>query len=286
MGFFSDAGHFLFGDPAAKRDPTIQGANTDYATGVIKNALGTVGTRAAPQAGGVQLGAAAQVDPTQQAQFRAGQMQQIGQLQGIASGQQQGAGEMAVNRQLSQALAAQHSAAASARGANAMLAGREGARQAANLGVTGAGLAQQAAAGDQMNAQGLLAQALGQGRGQDISLAGQNAGFNQERMMGQGQIDSATQLANLHAQLTQNGMNDQAALAYLSQLTGMDEANLRAQLGEQQVMAGQRRGGFLGDALQAAGGLMGGYGALKGGGGGGGSGGGGGYGDNLMAPGT
>ncbi|MBP9863234.1 MAG: hypothetical protein KBD62_35135 [Kofleriaceae bacterium] len=257
---------WLLGEDAAKRDPSIQGANTGYATDAIKNALGTVGNRAAPQAGGVQLGNAAQVDPTQQAQFRAGQMQQIGQLQGIASGQQQGAGEMAVNRQLAQALAAQHSAAASARGANSMLAGRDMARNAANLGIAGAGQAQQAAQGDQMQAQGMLAQALGQGRGQDLSLAGQNAGFNQERMMGQGQLDSATQLANLHAQLTQTGMNDQAALAYMAQLLGMDEANLRAQLGEQSIMAGQRKDGFLGDALQAGGGLMAGYGALTGGG--------------------
>ena len=33
----------------------------------------------------------------------------------------------------------------------------------------------------------------------------------------------------------------------------MDEANLRAALQEQQLMAGQRSGGFLGDALQAGG---------------------------------
>lgn len=257
---------WLLGDNKAKLDPTIQGQNTDYATGVIKGALGTVGTRAAPQAGGIQLGQAAQVDPTQQAQFRAGQLAQVGQLQAIANGQQAGAGELAVNRQLAQAIAAQRSAAASARGANAMLAGREAARNTANLGIAGAGQAAQAQMQDQAQAQGLLAQALGQGRGQDLTMAGQNAGFQQERMLQQGQLDSATQLANLHAQLTQNGMNDQAALAYLSQLTGMDQANIQAALQEQGIMAGQRSGGFLGDALQASGGLMAGYGAMKGGG--------------------
>ena len=197
----------------AKLDPTIQGQNTDYATGVIKGALGTVGTRAAPQAGGIQLGQAAQVDPTQQAQFRAGQLAQVGQLPGD---RERSAGRRGRARRESPAGAGDRGAAVGGgqrAHANAML---RAARPRATpptwdrrRGPGGAGTMQ-----DQAQAQGLLAQALGQGRGQDLTMAGQNAGFQQERMLQQGQLDSATQLANLHAQLTQNGMNDQAALAY------------------------------------------------------------------------
>jgi hypothetical protein len=118
---------------------------------------------------------AAQVDPIQQAQFRQMQLQQAQQLQRIASGQAQGAGELAAQRQVQNALAAQQAMARMARGGNAGMAQLGAARNAANVGLAGAGLSQQAALQDQMNAQNALTGALGQGRGQDLSLAGQNA---------------------------------------------------------------------------------------------------------------
>lgn len=125
---------------------------------------------------------AAQLDPTQQAQFRAMQMAQAQQLQRIASGQQQGAGELAAQRQVQNALAAQQAQARMARGGqNAALAFRQGARNAAGIGLSGAGMAQQAAMQDQMNAQNALSGVLGQGRGQDLSLAGNNAQLAQNQ---------------------------------------------------------------------------------------------------------
>ncbi len=124
----------------------------------------------------------AQLDPTQQAQFRAMQLAQAQQLQRIASGQQQGAGELAAQRQVQNALAAQQAQARMARGGqNAALAFRQGARNAAGIGLAGAGMAQQAAMQDQMNAQNALTGALGQGRGQDLSLAGNNAQLRQNQ---------------------------------------------------------------------------------------------------------
>lgn len=149
----------------------------------------------------------AQVDPTQQAQFRNAQMQQLGQLQRIAGGQQQGAGELAVQRQVQNALAAQQAQARMARGGqNAALAMRQGARNAAGIGLSGAGQAQQAAMGDQMNAQGLLANVAGQGRQQDLGLAGQNAQLQQGYQqllgnMGQGELSS---MASMYGAAQQN----------------------------------------------------------------------------------
>lgn len=125
---------------------------------------------------------AAQIDPNQQAQFRQMQMQQAQQLQGIASGQQQGAGELAAQRQVQNALAAQQAQQHMIRGGgNAGLGLLAGARNAAGVGISGAGMGQQAAMQDQQMAQGQLANSLNQGRGGDLQMAGQNAGFQNQR---------------------------------------------------------------------------------------------------------
>lgn len=133
---------------------------------------------------------------------RQSQLGQIQQLQGIASGHQQGAGELAAQRQTQNALAGQQSLAHGARGGNAALAYRNAANNAAAIGLSGAGMAQQAGMQDQMAAQGMLTNAMGQARGQDIS-----------------QLDQ---------QLRAMGMQDQTRLAYLAQLTGMDATQLQA----------------------------------------------------------
>lgn len=161
--------------------------------------------------------------------FRNGQMTQIGQLQGIASGQQQGAGELATGRQVQNALAAQFAGARMARGGNSGLAQLGAAQNNAGIGLAGAGQAQQAALQDQTAAQGLLSQSLGQARGQDSQI----------------------QLANMDAKLRQMGMDDQMRLEYLKQLTGMDQAQLQMAL--QQKQANQQQAGSM---LQAGGGAM------------------------------
>jgi hypothetical protein len=177
---------------------------------------------------------AAQVDPTQQAQFRNMQMQQAQQLAAIASGQQKGAGELAADRSVQQAMAAQQAQAASARGgANAALAFRQSARNQAGIGLSGAGQAQQAALQDQLNAQQALTGALGQGRGQDIGMGTTNA------------------------QLAQNqyGQN-------LGALTGINGQQLGAQQNAMQAALGQQ--GILGGLLNTGGALLG-MSALRGG---------------------
>jgi hypothetical protein len=172
------------------------------------------GNRAAPQA-------------ANNSPFAGYQLQQVGQLQRIASGQQQGAGELASQRQVANSQAAQQAMARMARGPNAALAYRNAANNQSQLGLAGAGQAQQAALQDQQSAQGLLTQALGTGRSQDQQMA----------------------LANLDAQLRMQGMNDQQRQAYLQALLQMNSDQLRVASGQAQN-PGQ---GMLGGLLAAGG---------------------------------
>lgn len=126
------------------------------------------------------------------------------ELRKIASGQQVGAGEMAVNRQVGQATAGQQSNAMMARGSNAPLAARAAARNTADIGVNGAGIAAGAQLQDASNAQGQLAGILNGMRGQDIAI-------------GQG---------NQNATLGQTGMNQQYSLGLLGSQLGYDQAAL------------------------------------------------------------
>lgn len=184
-------------------------------------------------------GALAQSNPGQQATFDQsgsnywnGQQQALNQQLGaVASGQQQGAGELAVNRQIGQAQAAQQSIAASARGANAMLGGREAARQSAGLNIAGAGQAQQAALQDQANARAQQANVQDQARGQSLTAAA----------------------SALQAQ----GMNQQQTLSYLSMLTGIDQAELQARMQQEGIAAGSYQPGMIGQAFNAAAGVLG-----------------------------
>ncbi len=182
---------------------------------------------------GIDNRAAPQLDPSQQAAFRAMQLQQAQQLQRVASGQQQGAGELAVQRQVANAQAAQQAQAMMARGGqNAGLAMRNAATQQAGIGLAGAGQSQQAALSDQQMAQGQLTGALGQGRQGDIGMAGQNANLLQQ----------------------QYGMNDQARLGYLNNLSQMGTGELNA--GASNFGSAQQTKGIAGSVLEAGGGLM------------------------------
>lgn len=251
------AGHYnggiknvLFGGQDTKNLPT-QTANYDYAQGYIKNQLGGLAGRAAPTSQMYTMGAAAHLDPAQQARARAQQQQLADRLGLIAGGQQAGAGELAVNRQVGQATAAQQAAARMARGANAALAMRNSARNTADLGVAGAGQAAMAQMQDQAAANGQLAGILQGMRGQDLDLAGQNAAFQQQQMMQQGQFGQQTNLANQQAQLAQTGMNDSAQLGYLAQLLGLDQAQLAALYQAKGLQMGDK--GIFPQVLQTAG---------------------------------
>jgi hypothetical protein len=217
---------FLLGGMGASTNPSDYNtplAHGQQAHGVITQGLNSAQGRPPPMA-----------NASQSNDWRSMQMAQAQQLQGIANGTQQGAGELAAQRQVQSALAGQQAMARMRgnAGGPGMVAA---ARNAGAIGLSGAGMAQRSALQDQQAAQGLLANALGQGRGQDQQMS----------------------LANLQAQLQQSGMNDQYQLAMLQQLTGMDATQLQAQLAAMQTATSQP--GFLGGLLSAGGQVAGAY---------------------------
>lgn len=193
------------------RDRILQLINQGYGAGGIT----------AQQAPQLQMGD----DP-----FRRAQLAQLAQLQGVASGQQQGAGELATQRQYANALAAQQAQARMARGGNAALAYRNAANQSAALGSTAAGMGQQAALQDQMGAQGMLGQVGASGRAGDYNVANANAGY----------------------QMGAQQMNAQNYMGLLAQLNSMNGAQLGPQAAASQY-GQQRNDALLGAGIAAAG---------------------------------
>ena len=300
MGFWDSVGSFMFGGMGKQPDPNASKfTDQDYITNQIKSGIQGAQNRQAPQAGNTQIGPVAQgqastIDQGRYNDWRTQQMNLAQQLGQVASGQQAGAGELAVQRQIQQGLAGQQAQARMARGgANPALAFRNGAAQSAALASTGAGMGQQAAMQDQANARAQLAGVLGQGAGQDIGIAQGNAQLQQQMnlqnldaknqaIFQQAQLNQSTSLANMQARLQTMGLNDQQIQAYMQQLLGMDQATLAARMQQEQASMNQQ--GFLGDLL-SAGGTVGA--ALLGrpsGGGNGGGGGSQGQGDNLINP--
>lgn len=207
----------------------------NYAQGQFMGAQG----RQAPMARGSQLAGADQY------QSRAGQMGLAGQLNAVATGQEAGAGELAVNRQARTAAANQFAAQNMARGSNAATAARSAAGQLGNIGTNATGLAQQAALSDQQAARGQLAGVYDSMRGADLSFAGQNAQLAQQMAM-----------QNQNAQLQQSGMNDQYGLGMMGQYANVSQAELNARMQRAGLLAGQQ-GNQLGANLMQMGGSLG-----------------------------
>lgn len=222
---------------------TTQGIDTklqhsDLAGSQLALAAQGAQQRAAPQIGGTQL-ATGQMD-----QSRAGAYGVANRLGSIATGQQAGAGELAVNRQLGQAQASQIAMARMARGPNSVIAGRNAARNSADLGLAGAGQAAQAQMQDQASANAQLGGLYSNLYGQDAGVAAQNA-----------QLGQNAQMANQQASLQQTGLNDTRQMAALGQMLGWDQATIDNQVRLAAIRAGdyasdnQSRG----SALQAGG---------------------------------
>lgn len=182
-----------------------------------------------------QAAQAQAADPAAQAQWRQMQFNQAQQLARMANGQQQGAGELAVQRQVQNALAAQQAATRNVRGGgNAGLGLLAGARNAAGVGLSGAGQGQQAASQDQWNAMGALSGALGQGRQQDLGLMGTQQQNNQ---------------FNAQAQNERYGQNLNALSANDAQRMQAQQAAMGSTLGQQGLLGGLiSAGGQLGGA--------------------------------------
>jgi hypothetical protein len=194
---------FVGGDATKGIDTKLGGYDA------AQSQLGQIGSAQAPTVQGAQL------NQDQMQQSRAGAYGVANRLGSIASGQQAGAGELAVNRQLGQGIAAQTSAARMARGANAALAYRNAARNTADMSLAGAGQAAQAQMQDQQAANSQQGQLYGQLYGQDAAVAGQNATLGQQ-----------AQLANQQAALQSRALQIQA----LGQQLGWSQAQIDEEL--------------------------------------------------------
>lgn len=211
-GFGRKAKDLLIGGSAVKNLPTNL-PQYDATTNRLGQIADTAQGRIAPTIGAMQLAGGPQD------QARQGMMDVTGRLGGIAAGTQAGAGELAVNRQLGSAFAAQNSAARSARGPMSALAYRNAMRNSADIGLSGAGMAAQAQMQDQQAANQQLGALYGTMRGQDIQFAGENAQLGQQANM-----------ANQQAQLNQTQMNDAYQIQAIGQQLGWDQARINLEL--------------------------------------------------------
>src|SRR5207253_1677438 len=174
---------------------------------------------------------AAQLDGSQQGQWRGQQMGLAQALAAQANGQgpslAQGQLRQATDQGMNQAMAL----GASQRGDQASTQLRGIAmNQSALQGQANADSAQMAMQ-EQLGARNQLGQLLAGGRGQDLAQAGQNASFQQ----------GANQ-ANLGASMQQRGLNDQLSQYYMSQGMDMSKAQQQAALQLQQLNANYNLG--------------------------------------------
>lgn len=184
----------------------------------LGNELSGAGSRAAPQ-----------LDPSQQGQFRQGQMDLAGALAAQANGLGPSVAQSQLNqstdRNLGQALAM-----AQAAGPNNAGAVRNVAYQRGDISQQAAGDAATLRLQEQMQARNQLGQVLAGARGQDLGLAGDNA----------------------QLQAGQNSLNDQAVRAYLSMGMTLAQAQAQANMNYEQL----RQNAFYGTAGNSIGGKV------------------------------
>lgn len=193
--------------------------------------------RAAPQAGGPYLMAAAQaklaqMDPETRAAIMAQRKALSAQLMDQMQGKGPSLATMQMQQGLDQSLAAQTAAAASMRGkANTALAMRNIAQQAGGAQQQAAGASAMMRYQEQMGAQQQMAALTNAMHGQEMAELGEankiglaNAGFAQQAGLANKQSYDEINLANAKMQLEAMGMNDAQIRAFL----GLDAAQRSA----------------------------------------------------------
>ncbi len=225
-------------------DINAQQANNTAAANAAAN-------RDAPQATAASMQAAsgtnATIDTGAQNQMRANQLALINRL---INPNGPSAAQMQLQRGTDAAIAAQRAMAASSRGVPAGLANKIAATNAADITAKGAADAAILRAQEDQARQGLLAQTLQGARSQDIGIASeqaglqqqtlmQNAGFSQEAAQQNAAMAQQTALANLQAGMTQQQQNDAMVQFYLGLNLSLDQAQLAAGMALEQLMADQ-----------------------------------------------
>lgn len=219
------------------KDPNalnVQGPQSQYATTQMQGAQ----NRAAPQAGQAVTGQASQLS-NEQDQFRNRQLGLADLLNSSAQGQGPSASAMAADRAREALAADTMSMQAGRRGASSA-AGALGAQRAVVQGNQGiAAQEAQGRAQEMQAAQGALGSVLGQGRGSDISFAGQNATLGQGMTLAN--MAARNQRAEYDANLRfqQGQQNDTYALGNAQLLSTEQQAALQARLEQERLAAGQ-----------------------------------------------
>lgn len=200
-------------DPSAARL-----GNADYYRRAFQQGAQGADGRAAPQA------QAATIDTTGQDETRAQQMRLLGGLVDAAEGR----GPSVAQQQLAQATDRNVRGAVAATNTARGMGGGAAVRQVA---MTQGQVGQQAASDAALLRAQEIAQARGQAfqaatgaRGQDVALASEQAGLQQQ-----------TNLANLGAEGQQRALNQQAVQYYLNAGMSLEEANRRAAMEMQQM---------------------------------------------------
>lgn len=205
--------------------------------------------RKAAQARAAQLGPAAQLSGEQQ-DWRGRQSALADALQRQAAGEGPSAAGMQLQRGLEAARKQQLAQAAASSGANRALAQRTAAQNIGTMSQDASAQAAMLRAQEQQAAQQQLGQLTGQARAQDIGVAGQDANLQQQAMLQQGAFNQQTNMANLQAQMQQQGMNDAMTQYYMSQGFTRDQAQQQA-AAQQQMLEAQNYQAQLG-ALSGA----------------------------------
>jgi hypothetical protein len=153
-------------------------------------------------------------------------------------------------------LAQQQALAAGARGPGIGAAARGAAQNASNANQSLARDAATARMQEQISAREQLAGVLGQGRGQDIGLATDQANLSQQRNLANAGFQQQTNLANQDASLRMSALNDQTQLAAMAQQMGISVAELQARMQQDALEVAQRnpgQEGMLGDVVSLGG---------------------------------
>lgn len=156
------------------------------------------------------MGKGATIDQSQEAQFRAGQMGLAANLAGVLSGQAPSVAQLQQQQAFGQQEAQQQGlAAAMGRGGNTALALRTAAGNMGQLGAQQAAASAILRAQEQATARGQMGEVLNSGRAQDIGLAGQQAGLQQQASQTNAQLLQQANANNQASQIQTRGQNIQ-----------------------------------------------------------------------------
>jgi len=173
------------------------------------------------------------IDPTQQAQFRASQMGLTQGLEGAIAGRDPSVAAIMLRQETERNIANQYAMAQAATGQNAGLAARQAAINSAGINQQSIGQQALLRAQEIATARGQLGGVLDSGRGQDIGLAGQQAGLSQQvNLANQSALNTGAQAqlgADVQTRLANAGFVNTASMnqAQLNQAIALANAGFK-----------------------------------------------------------